>query len=47
MLIMNGFALLSLIWQMLEPAKRPPVIVRTVQADEDGHVKALEGGESD
>jgi putative two-component system response regulator len=45
--IMDGFAVLSLIEQMLEPAKRPPVIMLTAQADEDSRVKALQGGASD
>ncbi|WP_044414005.1 response regulator [Thiomicrospira microaerophila] len=45
--IMDGFAVLSLIEQMLEPAKRPPVIMLTAQADENSRVKALEGGASD
>ncbi|MDR9499516.1 MAG: response regulator [Hydrogenovibrio sp.] len=45
--VMDGFAVLTLIQQMLEPKQRPPVIMLTAQADEDSRVQALEGGASD
>lgn len=45
--LMDGFAVLAMMQQMLEPSQRPPVIMLTAQADETSRVKALEGGASD
>lgn len=45
--IMDGFAVLAMMQQMLELPQRPPVIMLTAQADESSRVKALEGGASD
>lgn len=45
--LMDGFAVLAMMQQMLEADQRPPVIMLTAQADEDSRVKALEGGASD
>lgn len=45
--LMDGFAVLAMIEQILEPSQRPPIIMLTAQADENSRIKALEGGASD
>ncbi|KUJ72781.1 HD domain-containing phosphohydrolase [Thiomicrospira sp. WB1] len=45
--LMDGFAVLSLMQQMLDKAQFPPVIMLTAQADETSRIKALENGASD
>ncbi|QCU90250.1 HD domain-containing phosphohydrolase [Thiomicrorhabdus sediminis] len=45
--LMDGFAVLALMQQMLDSDTLPPVIMLTAQVDEESRVKALEGGASD
>ncbi|WP_019895754.1 HD domain-containing phosphohydrolase [Hydrogenovibrio halophilus] len=45
--LMDGFAVLSLMSQMLDRDRFPPVVMLTAQADEDSRIKALDNGASD
>ena len=45
--LMDGFAVLSLMQQMLSEDAFPPVVMLTAQADEQSRIKALDQGASD